>query len=188
MERKQFRSGKQLVICFAFLTFLVLSGCSRVLEEFTGSPARSGADEHLEQAQRLFERGNHEAAFRENERAFSLAGRNHPADRALFNMGLISAHSQNSEKDYPKALLIFGRVIREFPNSPFVEQSRAWVYVLTEHQKMIQEKERLKREREVLLQEKMALNREKEKLSQAIEQSRKVDVEIEKKRRKKRDQ
>jgi tetratricopeptide (TPR) repeat protein len=170
------------------LSLFVFPACTRVLERFAETPPRHEANEHLERAQRLFERGEHDAAFRENERALSLAGPHYPADKALFNMGLISAHSQNLEKDYRKAQLIFQRVIREFPDSPFVEQSRAWVYVLSEHQKMSQEREALKREREVLLQEKTALNREKEKLSQSIEQSRKVDVEIEKKRRRQRSQ
>lgn len=191
MERKQFRPEKPLVVCVAILTYFAVSGCTRVLEPFAGVTARHGADEHLEQARRLFERGEHEAAFRENERALSLAGPNYPADRALFNMGLIAAHSQNSGRDYSKALAIFQRVIRDFPGSPLVEQSKAWVHVLSEHQRVLaehqkvsQERERLKREREALLEEKLALNREKEKLSQTIEQSRKIDIEIEKRRRK----
>jgi tetratricopeptide (TPR) repeat protein len=140
------------------------------LEGVGASNNRTEAHNHLDDAKRLFERGNYELSIRENEKVLSLTGGQSPGDEALFNMGLITAHSKNPKKDYLKSLSYFERLIREYPESQLIEQSKVWVQVLQAHQRIVQEK--------------MALAREKEKLNEALEQSRKVDIEIEKKRRK----
>jgi hypothetical protein len=137
----------------------------------------TAASDRLHRAQRLLAEGNYDSAFKENESALLLADRKPPGDQALFNMGRIAAASKNAGRDYSGALIHFDRLIREYPQSPLIEQARLWVEVLQEHQKVGQEKK-------ALVQEKMALTREQEKLNQSVEKSRKVDIEIEQKRRK----
>jgi tetratricopeptide (TPR) repeat protein len=147
------------------------------LESVHRSNNETAASDHLQRARRLLAEGKYDSAFKENESALLLAERKPPGDQALFNMGRIAAASKNAGRDYPRALIHFNRLIREYPQSPLVEQARLWVEVLQEHQNVSQEKK-------ALMQEKMALAREREKLNQSVEQSRKVDIEIEQKRRK----
>jgi outer membrane protein assembly factor BamD (BamD/ComL family) len=85
----------------------------------------------------------------------ALSNRQPPGDEALFNIGLIYAHSGNPKKDYRKALDSFRKVIADYPKSPFVEQAKIWVGILQEN----------------------------ERLNQVIENSREVDMEIEERKR-----
>ena len=122
----------------------------------------------------MISQGQYEAAYIENQKI--LQERRGAPDVALFNMGMISAHSGNPKKNYPRALLSFRALVKDYPQSPMVEPAKTWIQVLEEYQKMADERRTTTRERESLVQE-------KEKLKYTIEKSRQVDVEIEKRRR-----
>ena len=184
MDRNKPPPGVDVFVCLAILTVLLFSGCAQVLDGTGHANNQTLANDSLERAKRLFQEGNYDASLKENEIALALAAGKTPADEALFNMGLIAAHSKNSAKNYSRALIFFDRLVREYPESRFTEQAKVWVEVLREHQKMAEERKGLIQEKQTLTQEKMALAREREKLNQAIDQSRKVDIEIEQKRRK----
>jgi len=152
----------------------LLSGCLR-LEKYTPPEAEGDtrdigkAEEFskalavdLERAAKLCSQGDYEGAFRENERVLSLSGKNPPGDRALFNMALIYAYSENPKKDYERTLLFLHRMIEEYPQSSLVEEAKTWAKVLQEHERFRQESERLKRE---------------------FEQSQEVDLLVDKKKR-----
>ena len=128
----------------------------------------------FEQSTALFSQGQYEAAYTENHKIFQ-EGRGAP-DVALFNMGVISAHSANPKKNYPRALSSFRTLVVEYPQSPMVEPAKTWIQVLEAYQKLADEKRVLMREREAFAQE-------KDKLKYAVEKSRQVDVDIEKRRR-----
>ncbi|MBP1700356.1 MAG: hypothetical protein H6Q41_5544, partial [Deltaproteobacteria bacterium] len=70
-------------------------------------------------------------------------------------IGLIYAHSGNPKKDFRKALDSFRKMMTDYPKSPLFEQARIWAGVLQEN----------------------------ERLSQVIEKSRQVDMEIEERKR-----
>jgi tetratricopeptide (TPR) repeat protein len=107
--------------------------------------------------QRFLARQEYENSVKELQKALALAGNKPPADDAIFHLGLIYAHVGNPKKDNRTAMNYFNRLIKEQPQSPWVEQAKAWVGVLQ-------------------------IN---EKLSDTLEKSKQVDIEIEEKRRQK---
>ncbi|HWP60073.1 MAG TPA: hypothetical protein VNL14_19425 [Candidatus Acidoferrales bacterium] len=184
MAKNKPASRTYVFVCLAGLSAGLLSACAELAARLDGSPSETTARHHVERAKRLFEEGNYDAALKDNEAALSLAAGKPPGDQALFNMGLIAAHSKNPARDYPKALELFERLVREYPQSALLDQAKVWVEVLQEHERIAREKKLLVQEKQALTQEKLALAREREKLNRSIEQSRKVDIEIEERRRK----
>lgn len=151
MGREQTRAGKHFYFCIASLIFLSLSGCATLKE----IRARGETREALMRGQNLLAQGDYEGSLKENQKALSLSADQAPGDEAVFNMGLIYAHSANSKKDYRKALSFFSRLIKDYPKSPLLEQAKIWVGVLQAN----------------------------ERLTQLIEKSKQVDIEIEEKKR-----
>jgi len=93
------------------------------------------ANDHLEKGQILFEQGDFEEASKENQRVLSLIDRGEPADRALFNMGLIYAHQDNPDRDYVRAVELFKRVLEEYPDSPLNNHAKVLFYILNDNMK-----------------------------------------------------
>ena len=120
------------------------------------------ARDSLLRAQKLLAHGDYEAALKENQKALSLSGNRLPGDEALFNMGLIYAHSGNPKKDYGKSLSFLRKLLKDYPQSPRAERTKIWIEMLQENQK---------------------LNQAVEELNRAIEKSKQVDIEIEEKKR-----
>lgn len=159
----------------ALFGFVLLSGCTSIFDGPDLSvPEMKKRTAPFEHSTALFSQGQYEAAYNENQKIL-LDGRGAP-DVALFNMGMISAHSGNSRKNYPRALSSFRTLIKDYPQSPMAEPAKTWIQVLEEYQKMADEKRTMTRERESLVQE-------KDKLKYTIEKSRQIDVEVEKRRR-----
>ncbi len=113
--------------------------------------------EELERAAQLHKQGDYEGSLKENQRVLTRAGKNPPADRALFNMGLIYADQENPKKDHEKSLLFFNRVLTDCPQSPLVQEAKSWIRLL----------------------------RENEKLREVIEKVKEVDIAVEEKQREK---
>jgi tetratricopeptide (TPR) repeat protein len=107
--------------------------------------------------QRLLAMGDYERCINENQRVLSLSHTRFPKDQALFNLGLVYAHSENPKKDFGKSLDFFKRLINEYPKSPLFEQAKIWVAMLQEH----------------------------EELNRVIQKLKQVDIEIEEKKREK---
>ena len=125
---------------------------------------REEALESLLRSQKFLAQGNYEGALRENQRILSLTGQNPPGDEALFNMGLIYAHFGNPKKDYNKSIGFFKKLIKDYPQSPLVEQARIWTGTLQEYEK---------------------LSQTIQKLNQVIEEFKQVDIEVEERKREK---
>ena len=189
MGRKRTGARKHLYFCIANLIFLTSLGCAtsektieRIeVEVATLKPSEEGvqakpvaserpklmeptptelipvgAHVPVLRAKKLFSQGDYEGSLKENEKALSLSNGKPPADEALFNMGLIYVHFANPRKDYGKALGFLKRLMKEYPQSPWTEEAKVWVAVLQEN----------------------------EKLSEMIEKSKQVDIEIEEMKRK----
>ncbi len=84
-------------------------------------------------------------------------------------MGLIAVHPGNPKKDQTKSLALFKRLLTEYPGSPWTDQAKIWIEV-------IQENEKAKKICAETTQDNV-------KLRQMIEESKKVDIEIEEKKR-----
>ena len=64
------------------------------------------------------------------KKTLSRNGRSIEGDEVLFNMGLLSANIENPEKDFKKSHDFFSKLIKEYPQSPLVEQANIWLGVL----------------------------------------------------------
>lgn len=183
MGRKRTRARKFIYVCAAGLIFFVFSGCASMIEkervelkreEVRKEEVQKGdvqkeetlkiLSEHLLQARRLLEQRDYEGALKENQKILSFSNQNPPGDEALFNMGLIYAHFSNPKKDYGKSVVFFRKLMKDYPQSPLVEQARIWTRILQENEK---------------------LSQTIQKLNQVIEESKHVDIEIEEKKREK---
>jgi tetratricopeptide (TPR) repeat protein len=96
------------------------------------------AEMHLHFAQQLLGKGDYEGSLRESQKVLELAKDNSPADTAVFHMGLIYAHPNNPKKDNKRAIGFFGRVVKSYPDSPWIEQAKIWVGVLDGVEKLKQ--------------------------------------------------
>ena len=117
---------------------------------------------------------NFETALKQNQAA--LASRQGAPDLALYNIGVILAHPSNPKRDPAKAMYSFRTLVSDHPRSAFTEQSKTWIQVLEQQQKLAEERRALAREKEMLLQE-------RQKLNYASEKSQQLDIEIERRRR-----
>jgi hypothetical protein len=167
MGGKSARAGKFLYLCAAVVMLFALAGCQasqktvvsrgEVVEDKKAPPGkpRDTAGDLLNRARTLMAQGDYEGALRESRRAARLAPKSPPADESLFITGLIHAHPGNPRKDFGKALSVFQRLISEYPSSPWAEEAKVWVGILQEN----------------------------ERLNTLIQQSKKVDMEVEEKKR-----
>jgi two-component system sensor histidine kinase GlrK len=108
-------------------------GCAFLKE----TERKQSAEKHLLRGQKLLSKGYFNIALKENQKVISAYIKAPPKDEALFNIGLIYAHYDNPEKDYKKTISHFTQLIKEFPQSPLVEQAKIWVNVL----KIVEKKE-----------------------------------------------
>jgi tetratricopeptide (TPR) repeat protein len=113
------------------------------------------AREALVRSQRLLAQGDFDAALTAAQRALSLSPRRPPEDDTLLTLGLIYAHPGNPKKDFKKSLEFFSRLVKEYPKSLSAEEGKVWIGVLQEN----------------------------EKLTEVIQKSKQVDLEIEEKKR-----
>lgn len=171
MGGKQGGKGKHVCLCLAGLMLLV-SACAVVSDRRREGEAR----ELVARASEQLARGDYPGASSQNQRALEVAGGKPPGDQALFGLGLVYAHAGNPERDYGKSLDAFKRIVQDFPQSALASQARIWVGLLEEQGRLLQNQARAARENDLLLQENL-------KLKQVIEKSKRVDIEIEQKKR-----
>ena len=163
----------------SLLLGLLVTGCSTTDQPWQGNSSPTGG---------LIIPSNFDQALKENQKA--LAENKGQPDVALYNIGMISAHSANPKRDYSRALLSFRTLLRDYPGSLRAEQAKLWIQAIEQNQKateeghkLAEEKRALTRERDQLAQERTQLAQERNKLNYAIEKSRQLDAEIEKRRK-----
>lgn len=78
-------------------------------------------------APRMVEDQDFDAAIKKNLQLLDEAGKNEPADLALYNLGLIYAHADNPAKDYKKSQIYFHVLTKQFPDSEFAEEAAIWL-------------------------------------------------------------
>jgi len=163
----------------ALLLSAFIAGCSTSDQTQQGNGSTTGG---------LIIPSNFDQALKENQKVLT-DGKGQP-DLALYNIGVISAHSANPKKDYSRALLSFRTLVKNHPSSPRAEQAKIWIQALEQNQKNIEDSHKLTEEKRALLrvrdqltQEREQLTLERNKLNYAIEKSRQLDAEIEKRRK-----
>ncbi len=77
------------------------------------------------------------------------------------------------------------RLAKEYPNSFFGQEAKAWINILLVNEKVGKENEKLMKEHEKLIKEHEKLIKEHEKMSKMLEEYKQVDIEIEDKKREK---
>lgn len=201
MGGKYTGSGKHLYVFTAYLIILLHSGCAPILQDIS---EWTEAWQSLLRSRQYHAQGDYPAAIKENQRVLSLTPDSSPGDEALFNLGLIYAHTENPGRDYEKSLAFFKKMLQDFPQSSLLKQASTWVVVLEEKERFNKEldevgriiakskeenkrlKERIKeltRTIEQSKREKERLNKKIEGLNHMIEKSKQVDIEIEQKKR-----
>ena len=85
---------------------------------------------HLQFGRRFLAQGDFAGALRENREVLARFPKQSPGDAALFNMGLIHVHYANPKKDIGQALHFFGRIEKQFPESPYREEAGIWIGIL----------------------------------------------------------
>jgi tetratricopeptide (TPR) repeat protein len=108
---------------FAFCVLLMLapmllSGCSH----FGDGRAKTTFAE----ANALFHQGRFPASLDK----YSEIANKYPAkaDRALFEMGVVYAHPRNEQKDYQKSLECFQKLLKEYPESAYRQNSEMMIF------------------------------------------------------------
>ena len=170
--RENSRFLRSTIGAAALLLCSFIAGCSTTEQQPQGANSPSGG---------LIIPSNFDQALKENQKA--LAEGKGPPDIALYNIGVVSAHSANPKKDYPRALLSFRTLVKDYPSSPRAEQSKIWIQALEQNQKNSEEGQKLADEKRALSRERDQLSQERAKLNYAIEKSRQLDAEIEKRRK-----
>ncbi|MBT0652038.1 L,D-transpeptidase family protein [Geobacter luticola] len=100
---------------------MLVSGCGH----FNGG---SQARATFKEANDLFTQGNYNASLDKYEQIVAK----YPArgDRVLFEMGIIYAYPKNEHKDYQKALGCFQKLIQDYPESGYRQESEMMVFTI----------------------------------------------------------
>jgi hypothetical protein len=162
----------------AFPVLIALSACSIVIGCTTGDHGKSSntAPGPIVQTPSDFE-----TALKQNQAA--LTERKGAEDLALYNIGVILAHPENSKRDPGKAINSFKVLVAEYPRSIYAEPSKVWIDLLEQQRKLKEERQKLAEEKRGLTREKETLVQERQKLYYENEKSQQLDMEIEKRRR-----
>ena len=128
MGRKHIGKRQCFYFCIACLIIAIFSGCA----SFSDIRNRKAANDHLQKGQLSFEQGDFSEAAEENRKVLTLIDRRDPADRALFNLGIIYAHQDNSDRDYSKSVELFKRILKEYPDSPLYNHAKVWYFLLND--------------------------------------------------------
>ena len=102
----------------------------------TGFEESEEGRQQLFRSQKLLAQGNYEGAAGEGQKLLASSDPRSSKDEALFNLGLIYAHSRNPQRDIEKSLEYFKRLIKNYPKSPFVDQAKIWVGILEENEEL----------------------------------------------------
>lgn len=90
----------------------------------------SAEEESFLLSTKMLSKEDFQGALKENRKVLSLFNTAPPADRALFNIGLIYAHYGNPDKNYLESIQYLEKLIQKYPESPLVGQAKIWLDVL----------------------------------------------------------
>jgi tetratricopeptide (TPR) repeat protein len=125
--------GEGGYLCLFFVCIMIIPificGCSSIDKGYqTRSISREAND--------LFNQGKYEASLSRYEQI--IEKNQAVADRVLFEMGIIYAYPRNEQKDYQKSLKCFQKIVRDYPDSEFRQDSQ--MMILQVHNVIIKDK------------------------------------------------
>ena len=104
-----------IVVCIV-LSPLIICGCSHLDE----------AHLTFEEANVLFNQGSYKASLGKYQQIIEKYPTT--ADRALFEMGIVYSYPKNNQKDYQKSLECFHKLIRDYPESGYRQNSESMIF------------------------------------------------------------
>ncbi len=181
MGKKRKRERKYLFFYSACLLGFILlcSGCTHLLNFQKKWEVR----EYLEKAENLMFKGSYEEAIIENERILSLFPHSEPGDKALFNIGLIHAYPDNTQRDYKKSLICFHSIIKDFSQSRLKKKAIVFASIITELIQSDNKIKHLEKTVDYLENGQKEYKQNIEILKKQIRELKKIDIVIEKKKR-----
>lgn len=133
--------------------------------------------------QKVMEQRNYREFIAENDEKLQECKQKADCDLALFNLGFAYAYIENPHRNVEKAFKYFNELIRDYPNSPWAYQARAWVTLLNEQRALAKNRaglEERQRKLQATLRDRDATIRT---LRARLNRSRNIDIEMEKKER-----
>ena len=111
--------GAYVRFAWIVITPLLIFGCSCFDDRLQARPI-------FQEANDFFNQGEYGASLIKYEQIIEK----YPsaADRGLFEMGIIYAHPKNEHKDYNQALECFQRLVKEYPDSEFRQNSQMMIF------------------------------------------------------------
>lgn len=169
MGKKQSGRREHLYLFSAcvIITSILICGCAHLYEGVVTSP-------DFKEANDFFRRGNYKASLLKYEQIvakYPLVG-----DRALFDMGLIYAYTKNPQKDYQKSLECFQKVIKDYPESMYRQNSDVMVSLIDEV---------ISKDKRIITQRKQIdkLEQQVEEFGKKIELMKEVDMTLKQKKK-----
>jgi tetratricopeptide (TPR) repeat protein len=145
MGTERSRERKPIHFYAAFLILLIPMACTWS-QSISGKVVESGkeaARRHLASGRQFLSQGEYDRALKEYEQVLPLTGTDIPKDESIFYSGLIQAYPNNPAKNYGKAMVFFRRLLRDYPNSTWIDQAKLMISLLQENEKLGHTIERL---------------------------------------------
>ncbi len=165
VRRAVFRVSGMMVL----LGFLGLSGCAAGLSHLNRCRAPFPPQEVMKSSQ-------YEEFLAKNKQDLKACSTRQSCEDALFNLGFVYAYSQSPYHDASRALRYFGRLVKDYPQSPRASEAVAWMALINRNLTL----ERRQRALQTQLKQKTATI---DKLHKQMQRSREIDVEIGRKER-----
>lgn len=126
--------------------------------------------------QDVMKSSQYEEFLAKNKQALEACSSRQSCEDALFNLGFVYAYSQSPYHDASRALRYFGRLVKNYPQSPRASEAVAWMAFINRNLAL----ERRQHALQTQLKEKTATI---DKLHKQMQRSREIDVEIGRKER-----
>jgi tetratricopeptide (TPR) repeat protein len=138
--RKQTGKGKCLPFYAALIVILFFSGCTffqEIVEE-------DGVQKKMVQGQKFRSQGEYGQSIQVFQEILSAYPHKPPGDQALREMALTLSHPGNPRRNFSEALAFWWKLQKEFPQSPYAEEARAWIGLNTVYTDALQKGEKTK--------------------------------------------
>jgi tetratricopeptide (TPR) repeat protein len=137
--RKQTGKGKYLPFHAALIVTLFFSGCT-FFQEIVGERVQ----EKMVQGQTFRSQGKFEQSLQVFQEILSAYPHKPPGDQALREIALTLSHPGNPRRNFPEALAFWWKLQKNFPQSPYGEEARAWIGLSTAYADALRKEEKTK--------------------------------------------
>lgn len=142
----------------------------------------NAAEKLLLQARTSFARGDFLTSLKENQEILNRYPQTY-GDHALYAMGLIYAYPEYFYSNYEISLHFFNRLLREYPESIFKNQSEVWISLLKQTMENTKEIGQKNQEITFLKNELSSEKKQTKNLLNQIKRLKEIDLDLEEKKR-----